>query len=81
MKQSILSNWNFFRFFRLGIGIAIFVQAVMARDILLGIAGLLFTGMAIFNMGCCGMGGCSTPVINQKKSSGTKKDISYEELV
>ena len=81
MKQSILSNWSFFRILRLGIGIAISVQAVMARDVLFGIAGLLFTGMAFFNVGCCGMGGCSSPAINQKKSSETTKDISYEEVV
>ncbi len=81
MKQSILSNWNFFRFLRLGIGIAILVQAVMARDVLFGIAGLLFASMAIFNVGCCGMGGCSTPNTPAKKTSETSKDIPYEEVV
>lgn len=81
MKQSILSNWSFFRFLRLGIGIAILVQAAMEKDVLFGIAGLLFTGMAVLNVGCCGMGGCNIPKINQKKSSETTKDISYEELV
>ena len=81
MKQSILSNWNFFRFLRLGIGIAILVQAVLARDVLFGIAGLLFAGMAIFNVGCCGIGGCSTANTPAKKSSETSKDIRYEEVV
>ncbi len=81
MKQSILSNWSFFRFLRLGIGIAIVVQAVMAMDVLFGIAGLLFTGMAVFNIGCCGMGGCNTPTTTTKKTSETTKDITYEEVV
>ena len=80
MKQSILSNWSLFRFLRLGIGIAILVQAVMARDVLFGIAGLLFAGMAVFNIGCCGMGGCNTPNITTKNTQVTK-DIPYEEVV
>lgn len=81
MKQSILSNLNFFRFLRLGIGIAILVQAVMARDVLFGIAGLLFTGMAVFNVGCYGMGGCNTPNTTTKKTAETIKHITYEEVV
>ena len=81
MKQSILSNWNFFRFLRLGIGIVILVQAVLARDVLFGIVGLLFSGMAVFNVGCCGMGTCSTPNKPAKKTSETTKDIRYEEVV
>ena len=81
MKQSILFNWSFFRFLRLGIGIAILVQAVMAKDALFGIAGLLFTGMAVFNIGCCGMGGCTTANTLTKKTSETIKDIPYEEVV
>jgi NO-binding membrane sensor protein with MHYT domain len=81
MKEAMVTNWNFFRFLRLGIGIAIIVQAVMAKDMLFGIAGLLFTGMAVFNIGCCGMGKCNTSNIPQKKISETTNDISYEEVV
>ncbi|MEO5998238.1 MAG: hypothetical protein ABIN89_15935 [Chitinophagaceae bacterium] len=78
MKQSILSNWNFLRLLRLVIGVAIIVQGILARDILFGLAGLLFTSMAVFNIGCCGTGGCSVP---SKKISQPTKDISYEEVV
>ena len=78
MKNVIFSNWNFMRVFRLIIGIAILVQSVIAKDMLFGLAGLLFSGMAVFNIGCCGMGGCYTnPAIN----SETKKEIDYEEVV
>ncbi len=77
MKQSILSNFTFIRFLRLAIGIAILVQAVIAKDILLGIAGLLFTGMAVFNVGCCGSGACN---ISAKKNDQTTKNIIYEEV-
>ena len=78
MKQAIFSNWNFMRFLRLGLGIAIIVQSAMAGNWTMGILGLLFTAMPIFNIGCCGTGECSTPI---KKTSETTKDISYEEVV
>lgn len=32
MKQVIFSNWNFMRFLRLGLGMAIIVQSVMAGN-------------------------------------------------
>ena len=78
MKQAILSNWNFMRFVRLVLGIAIIVQSVLVKDWTMGILGVLFTSMPIFNIGCCGVGGCATPV---KKNTESTKDISYEEVV
>jgi hypothetical protein len=76
MKQIIFSNWTFIRFIRLAMGIAIVVQAVIAKDIMFGIAGLLFTGLAVFNLGCCGTGSCYTPI----NKTNTSKDIIYEEV-
>jgi len=78
MKDLILNNWNIIRFLRLGIGVAIIVQAIIAADILFGLAGLLFAGMAVFNASCCGGGACATPPPG--KNSGSK-DVSYEEVV
>lgn len=78
MKQEILRNWNVMRFVRLGLGIAIIVQAVIAGDWMMGILGLLFTTMPVFNIGCCTTGSCNTPV---KKNESNSKMISYEELV
>jgi hypothetical protein len=78
MKKAILSNWSFPRILRLIIGIVILYQAINAEDILIGLAGLFFTGMAVFNMGCCSSGGCYTYV---KKDVATSKDITYEEVV
>jgi hypothetical protein len=78
MKQVLFSNWNFMRFLRLGLGIAIIVQSVIAGNWTMGILGLLFTAMPVFNIGCCGTSGCSTPT---KKTTETTKDISYEEVV
>lgn len=79
MKQVIFSNWNFIRLLRLIMGVAILVQGVITKDVLFGIAGLLFTGMAVFNLGCCGgTGNCAAPP--QKKDT-VSKDIYYEEVV
>ena len=78
MKNKIFSNWNFMRVLRLGMGIAILVQAILAKEVLFVIAGLLFSGMAVLNIGCCGTGGCGVPT---KKTLETTKDITYEEVV
>jgi cytochrome c oxidase assembly protein Cox11 len=74
----IFSDWNFMRFLRLGLGTAIVVQSVMAGNWTMGILGLLFTAMPVFNIGCCATGSCSTAT---KKTSETTKEIIYEEVV
>ena len=78
MKDLLTNNWNIIRFLRLGIGLAIIVQAIVAADLLFGLAGLLFTGMAVFNTSCCGSGACATTLPVSKTGS---KDVSYEEVV
>ncbi len=78
MKQTIFSNWTLMRFLRLGMGVAILVQAVMAKDLLFAFAGIIFTAMPVFNIGCCGTAGCAAP---PKKEPVTTKDITYEEVV
>ena len=65
------------RFLRLGIGIAILVQAIIAKDVLFTFAGILFTAMPVFNVGCCGTAGCAAP---PKKDQDTLKEITYEEV-
>ena len=78
MKQVLFSNWNFMRFIRLILGITIIVQSIITKDWVVGVLGVLFTGMPIFNIGCCAVSGCATP---SKKVAETTKDISYEEVV
>ncbi|MCW3089419.1 MAG: hypothetical protein JWP81_488 [Ferruginibacter sp.] len=65
------------RFFGLAMGIAIVVQAVITHQWMIGIVGVLFTSMPIFNIGCCGPDGCAVP---STKKSAPAKDISYEEV-
>lgn len=78
MKDTILQNWTIVRFIRLLIGIGIIVQAVVLQDLLLGAAGLLFGGMALFNAGCCGTATCAAPA---RKTGKSINETSYEEVV
>ncbi len=78
MRQGILAKWNFMRLLRLGLGVAIIVQAVISKDWTMGILGALFTSMPLFNVGCCATGGCDIPVKNDINNT---KDITYEEVV
>ena len=62
----------------MGLGIAILVQALIVKDILFAFAGVLFTAMPVFNIGCCGTAGCAAP---PKKDQNISKEIIYEEVV
>ncbi len=81
MKDAVLNNWSIIRFLRLGIGIAIIVQGIIASDLLFGLAGLLFSGMAVFNAGCCGTSACAPPPVKNSSSVSKDKEITYEEVV
>lgn len=78
MKEIILSNWTIIRVIRLLLGLAVIVQAVVLKDTLLGVAGLLFSSMALFNRGCCGQAGCATTA---KEPSKSNTETTYEEVV
>lgn len=78
MKQTILNNWNFVRWVRLVMGIAIVVQAMAVRDIMFSVIGIALAGMAVFNIGCCGAGNFYTLV---NKNAEPIKEIVYEEVV
>jgi hypothetical protein len=68
--QQVLSNWNFFRVIRLALGVFIIAQGIINKDLFSITMGVLFAGLAVFNIGCCGAGGCATDL--PKKSSSTE---------
>lgn len=72
----LLKGWNMMRLLRLVLGIIIIGQAFAGKDVVLGILGFLLTGMALLNMGCCGVNGCAVP---SQRNTGSK-DIHYEEI-
>ena len=77
-KETLLQNWNFMRFLRLGLGIYIAVQAVETLSIFSGIVAVFFIFQAITNTGCCGSNGCAVPT--KKSNSAKTKEVEFEEI-
>lgn len=77
--KAILSNWTIFRFVRLGLGVFILIQGLVMVDKFSLLLGSLFTLMPLFNVGCCGAGGCGVNYKND--STNNNEEISYEEVV
>lgn len=61
MRTSIIKSWNLPRAFRLAFGIVASIQGIVENEFMLLIAGGLIAAMAVFNVGCCGAGGCAIP--------------------
>ena len=77
-KQPLLTNWNFMRFLRLGIGIYIAVQAIETQSAFSGVVAVFFIFQAVTNTGCCGSNGCAVPI---KKSNPDKtEEVDFEEI-
>ena len=75
--KTILQGWHFMRILRLVLAIGILAQGITARDTVTIILGVVFGGMAVANIGCCGAG-CA---VNQRSTNNKIKDIQYEEVV
>jgi hypothetical protein len=76
--KTILQGWNFIRILRLVLAIGILVQGIIASDTVTIILGVVFGGMAIANIGCCGVAGCA---VKRPSTSKKTEDIQYEEVV
>ena len=77
--KKILQGWNFVRVLRLVFGIIILVQGIVQGDYFFALIGLIFAGLSVANIGCCGTQACATNI--QTKSTQNIKDVSYEEVV
>lgn len=78
MAAIILENWNFMRFLRLGMGLWLIFESLSTHDTAFMILGGLFIGQAVFNMGCCGSGGCG--VDTRKKAYSKIEETTFEEI-
>lgn len=68
------------RILRLLLGIIIIIQGAVEHEAAFVLMGILFSGMSILNIGCCGPAGCNTtPVFNKQKKS-VNEEITYEEI-
>lgn len=68
------------RVLRLLLGVAVLVQSIMTGDLLIGAMSLFLIGTAVFNIGCCGAGGCNTG-FDKRKPKGSRQDVEFEEVV
>lgn len=76
--KTILQGWHFMRILRLVLAIGILAQGITARDTVTIFLGVVFGGMAVANIGCCGTTGCP---VSQRSTNNKKEDIQYEEVV
>ncbi len=78
MRQTLLTGWHFMRWFRLGLGIAIAIQAFRMNDAVSGFIAAIFLFQAASNTGCCGVSGCAAPV---RRSQNVRQDeLEFEEI-
>lgn len=66
MRDLLLKKWDFVRTLRLIIGLGTGGYAAWTGDTFLAVLGGLFIIQALFNLSCCGSGGCA--VTSEKKS-------------
>ena len=78
IKRTLLTNWTFIRWLRLGFGLFVAAQAIQLHDAFTGLIATFFLFQAATNTGCCGAGGCAVPSSNQ---AVTKTDeVKFEEI-
>lgn len=75
VKEALFTNWNLFRWVRLGLGIIVGVQAVQMHDGLLGLLAAFLLFQTFTNTGCCAYNSCPAP-----KSTNEKPKEQDEEL-
>lgn len=80
MRRTILYGWNFMRILRLVLGGIVLWQSFVTGDLLPGIAGGMIMAMAVLNIGCCGLNGCSTGSGRRPAPAAATEDIHYEEV-
>jgi hypothetical protein len=78
IKQRLFTGWSFMRWLRLVFGIFFTIQGIQSSDTLMGVVGTFFLLTAVANTGCCGAGGCATPM--RKNTSDKTEEITFEEI-
>lgn len=78
VKTVIFTNWHFARWIRLGLGLFIATQSVLAHDAFSGVIAALLLFQALSNTGCCGASGCATTPI--KPNESRIDEVEFEEV-
>lgn len=79
--MQLLRGWNWIRIFRLVVGGAAVIQGILYVNHPLWMMGAVLLIQAVFNVGCCGVGGCAVPSKSLIKKQELNKPADYEELV
>lgn len=79
MKNILTNNWNPARIFRVALGIAAIIYAIVSKDSMMGWIGALLLVTGISNTGCCGASGCAAP-IDKKNAINSSAEIDFEEI-
>lgn len=58
-KYKLLQGWNFIRFLRLVLSIIMLIQALLIKDIFLGVLGVFFLYQVVMNVSCCSQNACT----------------------
>lgn len=78
MKETLLTNWHFMRWLRLGIGLTIAAQSIISHEPIAGVIAALFLFQALTNSGCGGVNGCAVPSTRNKNKK--VENVDFEEV-
>jgi len=78
IKQTLMTNWNFMRVFRLGLGVFLGIQAFKTHDAFSGVIAAFFIFQASTNTGCFGSQGCSTKPL--ENNTDKIEEVEFEEV-
>ena len=78
MWKTMLQGWHFARILRVVLGVIIIVQGIIVHETSFALMGLLLSGMAVLNIGCCGPAGCGVPM--NRKQMNKEQSIDFEEV-
>lgn len=80
MFKNSTNRWNVFRILRLVFGLIILIDGIITNLPIFIFAGAVFSGMAIFNFGCCTTQSCKTQPKDKKENFDNEEDVIYEEI-
>lgn len=78
--NTLLQNWTLMRGLRLLLGVIVLIQGIVSRDLFMGAMSAFLIATSLFNVGCCGSGGCGINFIKMKNKN-TIEDVDFEEVV
>ena len=82
IKETLLLDWNLMRILRVVGGFALIFAGITKHDTISGAFGLFFAYQGLFNVSCCGMGGCATSSCQTPSRNPIQEtdDVEFEEV-